>query len=493
MDESASDKLLEAAVKSSNIAAHHISSFEYFIEKGLQKIIDSESVIEPVIKPSGVGEFIIKLGKITVGKPDLLEADSVLRPVTPMEARIRDLTYDAPIMLSVSYIADKKQVAEEEVFIGRIPILVKSKFCNLYGIPREELIKLKEDPNDPGGYFIINGTERIIITTEDLAPNNLLISKESQEGFLYSVKIFADADNIKVPHSIQLSNSNLLYITFGKLKKIPLIVLLKALGFANENELIKKIAKGDEDIENTIDINMVAFNIESEKEALEYIGKSLHSVHAIETAETNIDALLFPFLGRDKDSRRLKGEYLIYVVSRLIAYSLSKKEVDKDHYSNKRLHAENYNLDMLFRFVFKQVLNDAKYNFERGIKKDRVPTPKYIFTSDQLTSRLRSSLATGQWVGGRVGITQHLDRRSFPSTVSHLRKIESLLTSNRENYRARDLHVTHFGRFCAVETPEGPKIGLTKNIALLAKISEENIDANNDVIAKLKDYGVKKI
>ena len=96
-------------------------------------------------------------------------------------------------------------------------------------------------------------------------------------------------------------------------------------------------------------------------------------------------------------------------------------------------------------------------------------------------------------VGGRVGITQHLDRRSFPSTVSHLRKIESLLTSNRENYRARDLHGTHFGRFCAVETPEGPKIGLTKNIALLAKISEENIDANNDVIAKLKDYGVKKI
>ncbi len=492
MDKADSDKLLEAAVRYNNIAAHHTSSFEYFIEKGLQKIIDNESIIEPVIKPAGVGEFSIKLGKITVGKPDILEADSILRPINPMEARLRDLTYDAPMMLNVSYIADKKIVAEEEVFIGRMPIVVKSKFCNLYGMSRDELTKLKEDPNDPGGYFIINGTERIIITTEDLAPNNLIISAENQEGFLYSVKIFADADNIKVPHSIQLSNSNLLYITFGKLKKIPIVTLLKALGFTSENELIKKVSKGDEDIENTININLVAFDIDSEKDALEYIGKSLHSVHAVETAELNIDSLLLPFLGRDKESRKLKGEYLMYVLSQLISYSLNKKEVDKDHYSNKRLHAENYNLDMLFRFVFKQVLNDAKYNFERGIKKDRVPSPKYIFTSDQLTSRLRSSLATGQWVGGRVGITQHLDRRSFPSTVSHLRKVESLLTSNRENYRARDLHGTHFGRFCAVETPEGPKIGLTKNLALLAKISDEDVD-NALVEKKLKDMGVKEI
>ncbi len=492
MDKLASDRLLEAAIKSNDIAAHHISSFEYFIEQGLQKIVDSESLIEPVIKPAGVTEFKIKLGKITVGRPDILESDSILRPITPMEARIRDLTYDAPMVLSVSYIADKKVKKEEDVPIGRIPIVVKSKFCNLSGLSPEELVKLKEDPNDPGGYFIINGTERIIITTEDLAPNNLLISKENQEGFLYSVKIFADADNIKVPHSIQLSNSNLLYITFGKLKKIPLVVLLKALGFTGETELVNKISKGDEDLENTIDINLVAFDVNSTKDALDYIGKSLHSIHSVETAETNIDSLLLPFLGRDPESRKLKGEYLMYAVSRLLSYSLDKKEVDKDHYSNKRLHAENYNLDMLFRFVFKQVLNDAKYNFERGIKKDKEPPPRYIFTSDQLTSRLKSSLATGQWVGGRVGITQHLDRRSFPSTVSHLRKVESLLTSNRENYKARDLHGTHFGRFCAVETPEGPKIGLTKNLALLAKISEETSDFA-EIISKLKGYGVKTV
>ncbi len=492
MDKEDSDKLLEIALKSNNVAGHHISSFEYFLDHGIQKIIDSESLIEPVIKPQEWPNFVIKLGNITVGKPDVLEADGILRQLTPMEARIRDLTYDVPMMLNISYISDKKQIAEEEVFIGRIPIVVKSKYCNLNGLSREELIKLGEDPDDPGGYFIINGTERIIITTEDLAPNNILISKESQEGFIYSAKIFADAENIKVPHIIQLSNSNLLYISFGKLKKVPIFSLLKALGFTNENELIKKIAKGDEDIENTLNINLLAYSVGGEKDALETIGKSLHSVHPVDTAAANIDALLFPFFGRDERSRKIKGEYLIYVISMLLSYSIDKKEIDKDHYSNKRLHAENYNLDMLFRFIFKQVLNDAKYNFERGIRKDRIPNPKHIFTSDQLTTRIRSSLATGQWVGGRVGITQHLNRRSFPDTVSHLRKVESLLTSNRENSRARDLHGTHFGRFCATETPEGPNIGLTKNIAILAKISSDGVD-NTTVLNKIKEYGVKPI
>ncbi len=482
--------LLDAAIKDMNIAEHHIKSFEYFIDNGLQNIVNSNSTIEPVIKPAGVTEFLIKLGKITVGKPDIREIDSTVRPIMPMEARIRDLNYDASMTLMVSYIADKKVIKEKEVVIGRMPIMLKSKYCNLFGLSKEDLIKIKEDPNDPGGYFIINGTERIIITTEDLAPNNILITKDSQEGILYSAKIFADADDIKVPHTVSLSSNNLLYVTFGKIKRFPAVTLLKALGITSDAELIKLLAGGNEDMENTLHVNLVAFPEKTEKESLIAVGESLHSVHPIETAETNIDSLLFPFLGRTNASRGLKAEYLIFVLRRLLASAEEKKEVDKDHYSNKRLHSEYYNMDMLFRFVFRQVLNDAKYNFERGIRKDKIPTPEYIFTADQLTSRLRSSFATGQWVGGRVGITQHLDRRSFPSTVSHLRKIESLLTSNRENYRARDLHGTHFGRFCAVETPEGPKIGLTKNLALLSRISIDGV-SEKEISAELKKYGVK--
>jgi DNA-directed RNA polymerase subunit B" len=492
VEKEAYDIMLNSALNSTALAGHHITSFEYFIDKGLQRIIETEGLVEPSIKPTGFNDFKIKINKITIGKPDIIESDSIVRAIMPMEARIRDLTYDAPLMITVSYLGDGKTIAEEEVFIGRMPIVIKSKYCNLSGLSKEDLIHAKEDPTDPGGYFIINGTERIIITTEDLAPNNILITKDNQEGFKFSAKIFADADAIKVPHTIQLSSSNLLYITFGKLKRVPLVMLLKALGVTNENEIIKKIGKGDDDIINTVDMNLIAFDIDTENSALDTIGKMLHSVHTKETAELNIDSLLFPFFGRDKDSRKVKAEYLMFISNLLVKSAIRGTEVDKDHYSNKRLHAESYNLDMLFRFIFKQILNDAKYNFEKGIRKDKIPSPKYIFTSDQLTARLRSSLATGQWVGGRVGITQHLDRRSFPATISHLRKVESLLTSNRENYRARDLHGTQFGRFCAVETPEGPKIGLTKNMATLSMMSKEGVDTAT-IRELLKDYGVKKI
>ncbi|MCW1294015.1 MAG: DNA-directed RNA polymerase subunit B'' [Candidatus Parvarchaeota archaeon] len=485
-------QLLDSALSTHEAMQYHIESFNFFVENTLQKIISSNSIIEPAIKPTNSKEFYIKLGKAELLKPEITEVDSAVRKLMPMEARIRDLTYNSPIFLPISYISDGNTLMEENIFIGRLPVVVKSKLCHLYGLSHDELIKAKEDPYDPGGYFIINGTERIILTTEDLVPNNVIITKEGREGILYSAKIFADAEEVKVPHVIFLSNNNLLYISFGKLKKIPIVTLLKALGLENENSIKNDIAGEDEDFKNIMDINFEVFNPGTEKEALESIGNSIHSMRPKETAEMNIDSLLLPFIGRKKDSRNVKAEYIKFVVKYLLSYEREGKEVYKDHYSNKRLHSENYNLDMLFRFVFKQVINDAKYNFERGVKKDKIQPPQYIFTSDQLTSRLTSALATGQWVGGRVGITQHLDRKSFPFTISNLRKVESLLSSNRENYEARDLHGTHFGRFCPIETPEGPKIGLTKHLASLAKISEEN-NYKEEIVKRLKDYGVKAI
>ncbi len=492
MDNAQKAILLDAAINFAERANFHITSFNYFIEHTLQSIIDSNSKIEPVIKPQGAEDFYIKLGKIELLPPDVHEADSAVRPLYPMEARIRDLTYDSPMLLNVSYMANDEPIKEDKVLIGRLPIVVKSNLCRLNGLSREELIKLNEDPDDPGGYFIISGTERVVMTAEDLAPNNILINKEEREGIQYTVKIFADVTDVKVPHTIILSNNNLLYIDFGRLRRVPVTTLLKALGEENDQKLIESIAQGDKDIENTIDLNLTAMPVTDKGEALESIGNSLHSIHPKETAESNIDLLLFPFMGRTPDSRQAKAEYIKYVIRYLLKYVEEGKEVYKDHYANKRLHGENYQLETLFRFIFRQIINDAKYNFERGVRKDRIPNPQYIFTSDQMTLRLRSSLATGRWPGGKVGVTQHLERRSFPSMISNLRKAESSLTSNRENFSARDLHGTHFGRFCAVETPEGANVGLTKNIAIFAKISDENSEEEK-IYKKLEDIGVKTL
>ena len=97
-------------------------------------------------------------------------------------------------------------------------------------------------------------------------------------------------------------------------------------------------------------------------------------------------------------------------------------------------------------------------------------------TWDQLlSSRVKSAMATGSWVGGRKGVSQNIDRTNFTATLSHLHRVVSLLSSSQENFAARALHPTHYGKLCPVETPEGTPIGLRKNLAMLCKISEEEV------------------
>jgi DNA-directed RNA polymerase beta subunit len=103
-----------------------------------------------------------------------------------------------------------------------------------------------------------------------------------------------------------------------------------------------------------------------------------------------------------------------------------------------------------------------------------------------LTSRLRSALATGEWIGDRHGISQHLDRLNYFATLSHIRRVVSLLTSSRENFEARDLHPTHWGKLCTSETPEGVNVGLRKNLALTCEISIEPEMSEKEIITKLK-------
>jgi DNA-directed RNA polymerase beta subunit len=110
-----------------------------------------------------------------------------------------------------------------------------------------------------------------------------------------------------------------------------------------------------------------------------------------------------------------------------------------------------------------------------------------------LTSRLRSALATGEWIGERHGISQHLDRLNYYATLSHLRRVVSLLTASRENFEARDLHPTHWGKLCTSETPEGVNVGLRKNLAITCEISTEPEIAEDEVISKLKSVGLEKV
>jgi DNA-directed RNA polymerase subunit B len=151
-----------------------IRSFNYFIDVELQKIIEENRQIEPTIIPSNVEEYKIILDKISITKPEITEADGSKRIIYPMEARLRKLSYSAPIFIEISSHINGVQRESFRTQIGSIPIMLKSRYCHLSGLSREELIEKGEDPDDPGGYFIINGTEKALVKIEDLAANRHL-------------------------------------------------------------------------------------------------------------------------------------------------------------------------------------------------------------------------------------------------------------------------------------------------------------------------------
>ena len=171
-----------------------------------------------------------------------------------------------------------------------------------------------------------------------------------------------------------------------------------------------------------------------------------------------------------------------------------REEDDKDHYANKRLKLAGDLMEDLFRVAFIALCKDLKYQLERlharGKKLEDLRIKPCIRT-DVFTQRIHHALATGNWVGGRTGVSQLLDRTSNLATISHLRRITSPLTRSQPHFEARDLHSTHWGRLCPNETPEGPNCGLVKNLALAVEISEGFPES--EVKKSLREMGLLEV
>ncbi|MBR9691298.1 DNA-directed RNA polymerase subunit B'' [Candidatus Woesearchaeota archaeon] len=472
-----------------------IESFNSFIEKELQKIVDENKEIEPTIIPPDVDEFKIKFDKIWVTKPEITEADGSKRAIYPTEARLRKISYSAPMFIEVSAHINGVQRESFTTLIGNIPIMLKSKFCHLSGLKKEELIEKGEDPNDPGGYFIINGTEKVLINVEDLAANRLLVEKASTGPSEYIGKLFSEKGAFKIPHIFEKSKSGTIYLSFTRVKRVPVIIILKALGLLKDEDIMKAVSE-DKQYDDIL-INLYEHtDLKSEEDAMDKIAKQIGITQSreirLERMNDVVDKYLMPHLGTEKEDRLFKAYNICKLMKKFI--DVASKELptdDKDHYMNKRLKLSGDLLADLVRMNLKVLIGDLLYNFQRIVKRGKFPSIKVIIREKLLTSRIYSAMATGSWVGGRKGISQRIQRLNFLETMSHLQRVVSPLSASQENFEARELHATHLGRLCPIETPEGTNIGLRKNMALLCKTSHESDEEN--LIKQIKTIGANLI
>ncbi len=545
-------EIVETYLKEHSIVGHHIESFNNFIatdrnfNSTMQKVIDNLQITETdpggVIKLNTAEDIRVIVGRrnlktfdidplasptIHIGKPIVKEAEGSKRSPTVMEARLRNLTYQAPIYLDFTISENGKNPRHfPNVHIGYMPIMARSKACLLHrdnmegenDISDEEyrkrLINMGEDPLDTGGYFIINGVERVLITTEDLAPNKVFTEiNDSYGNNIETAKVFSQREGYRALTVVEKKKDNILHASIPGLSgTTPLIILMKALGLSTDKEIYEAILNelvNSNDpiivkIKHIVNANIESCNnsksyppsgITSTEAAMLYLEKKAATGQTKEDRTKKVYSLLnrslLPHLG-DKSTDRLKKAYYLGRMARSVlelAFNLRTTD-DKDHYSNKRLKLAGDLMEDLFRVAITVLLKDIKYQLEKNFEKKRDLNVNSVVRSDLFSQRILHAMATGNWVGGRAGVSQLLDRISNVSTLSHLRRISSPLTRSQPHFEARDLHPTQWGRLCPNETPEGQNCGLVKNTTVMVDISIETDE--EEVLLILKDLGIKE-
>jgi DNA-directed RNA polymerase beta subunit len=315
-----------------------------------------------------------------------------------------------------------------------------------------------------------------------------------RDGDSFAGQFFASRGSYKIPHSIEKKKDGLFYISFTRIKQAPIVIVLKALGLLKDEEIMRAVSY-DNSYEEVL-LNLLEFaDIKTQDDAVDYMGKRIGVAQAkeirMERTTEILDKYFLPNIGMDSAARLMKAKSLCKMLKKFIEVSNGLRETDdKDHYMNKRVRMSGDLILDLFRVNFKVLVGDILYNFQRIIKRGKLPSIRVIIRDKLLTSRLYSAIATGEWVGGRQGVSQRMDRSNFLAMVSHLQKVVSPLSSSQENFQARALHCTHLGRLCPIETPEGTNIGLRKNMAMLCSLSQA-VD-EDDVIQKIKTLGLKE-
>jgi DNA-directed RNA polymerase beta subunit len=465
--------LLESYLDTMPLIQHQLESFNRFVSQGLQRVVDRQNVVQPSVEG-----FSLKLGNIRLDKASIIEADGSRRQIMPNEARLRNLTYSAPIFIEVVPVIRgiEKRASFGEVFIGELPIMARSDLCYIKTMSKQQLVEEGEDADDPGGYFIIKGVERVLIGLEDIAPNRVITTKGKGGDKVNSV-VFSTAPGFRARCVVSRNQNGIYTVEFPTISKsVNLILLLRALGMS-EKDLLNNVSDSLA-FRNDVMLNLEVSDYRNmtQNEAISELGRMAAPGQAPEyqlsRAETQINNYLLPHVGETAEEKYKKAEYILTMARKatMVGNKLARED-DKDHYANKRIKFAGELMEDLFTYAFRFFTKEVKYQIERTSARGRKLSIQSIINPDTITERISYAMGTGTWVAGQTGISQVLDRTNFSSAYTHLRRVKSPLAKKHPHFKAREVHGTQWGKICPSETPEGQEVGLTKYLALMSKVT----------------------
>eukprot|EP00041_Stephanoeca_diplocostata_P005102 m.56360 g.56360 ORF g.56360 m.56360 type:complete len:1192 (-) comp15578_c1_seq5:179-3754(-) len=496
------------------LVRQQLDSFNEFIDVSMQQIVKDTPEIELISGNQHLSNEIkdtpttrVNFGQVYLSKPTHWENDGASNPMMPNDARLRNLTYWAALYIDITSTVEypgeehrSEEKVHERVVIGKVPIMLRSQYCVLHDFSDSDLMYLNECPHDSGGYFIINGSEKVIIAQEKMAGNTVYVFAKKDPKYLFVGEIRSVLENSSRPASTllvkMLRSTNqgrgmgtVLHVTVPYVKQdIPVVVLFRALGFVTDRDILEHIIYDFDDVEMMAMLKpslVEAEPIRSEELALDMIGKraipraNVPKSKRIKYARDILQKELLPHVGISEFCGTKKAYFLGYLVHRVLQTALRRRPTDdRDHYANKRLDLAGPLMSFLFRSLFKKLVKDMRQDLQRRINAGHDDLNVALaIPLKTIETGLRYSLATGNWGEqakahtARAGVSQVLNRLTFASTLSHLRRVNSPIERSGKIAKPRQLHNTHWGMICPAETPEGQAVGLVKNLSLMAYVT----------------------
>ena len=510
------------------LVAHHIDSYNEFMINGIRQIFKEHNPIvfqkekdQKTDTFRNVSRFYLggKNGdKIYYGKPVIYDdtgSTSRVHYMYPNEARLRNMTYGVTIHYDVdvefdNVIREQEEGAEVQVesvskekivtitlpqiLLGKFPIMVHSNLCILTGLPKDVAYNLGEDKSDHGGYFIIDGKEKIIVSQEIFADNMLYVQTRSPDDkYSHSVEIRTVSEDTSKPErklrvymvapTPRYTNGQIVVEIPNVKRPIPLFILMRALGVISDYDIIETCLLNMSENKDLIELFRPSVHdankIFTQRAAIEYIGVFIKGKSVVQAQHILMNFFL-PQIG--ELNYQSKAFFLGYMVNKLVRVKANiDSPIDRDSLKFKRIKISGKLIHSLFNEYYAQqikrirTLLDFKYNYNSAILSERftdiVKEYEDIFKDRIVEEGLRRAFK-GDWGGSeftkQAGIVQDLNRLSYNSAISHLRKVNLPLDASAKVIKPRLLHGS---QWCLMDPVDVPDDGLQKHFAISAHIT----------------------